>query len=107
LTHRRQLRSYAIRDGELSEFIDEWRRVIVPLRKAHGFVVEGAWVDELGSAFTWVLQLEGHEDFEEAERRYLAAKTAALDGQPDPATRVTDAKIRTVTSIDPGDLRAS
>ncbi len=38
-----QLREYTVKPGEMKEWVDEWQSRIVPLRRAHGFQVLGAW----------------------------------------------------------------
>lgn len=83
-----QLRMYVVNDGELDEWVAEWRERVLPLRRAHGFSVQGPWIVPDESRFVWIL---GHEDFETADREYYASpERAALD--PDPARHLADVK---------------
>ena len=56
------LRIYTIRPGELDEWLAEWREQVVPLRRAVGFEVLGAWATEEAAdepaTFTWLLGYE-------------------------------------------------
>jgi hypothetical protein len=53
----------------------------VPLRRAHGFKVEGAWVVEEENLFVWILSREG-TGWEETEAAYYESderKSLSLD----------------------------
>lgn len=39
-----QLRDYRIAPGAMEDWVAEWRRRIVPIRRAVGFTVSAAWV---------------------------------------------------------------
>lgn len=75
-----QLRDYVVKPGEMHEWLREWTERIVPLRRAHGFEIAGAWTagDE---RFVWII---AHESFTVADRAYYESpERAALS--PDPA----------------------
>lgn len=75
-----QLRSYRVADGEFEAWLREWRELILPLRRAHGFEVLGPWRAEDGR-FVWLI---GRDDFGAADDAYYASpERAAMD--PDPA----------------------
>ncbi len=54
-----QLRIYTIKHGELGEWLEDWRALIVPLRRQHGFQVIGAWAIDESDRFVWVLGYSG------------------------------------------------
>jgi hypothetical protein len=80
-----QLRDYRIVEGAMDAWAEAWRTQILPIRRALGFTIDGAWtvVDE--DRFVWLLSHPGSwDDFEAADARYFASpERAALD--PDPA----------------------
>lgn len=79
-----QLRIYTINRGRLDDFVDAWRKGVVPLREKFGFKVEGAWVIRERNEFVWLISYEGPGDWEAAEEAYYAsAQRAAVE--PDPA----------------------
>lgn len=41
-----QLRDYQIRPGELEQWVEEWKKMVCPLRTSFGFAVVGAWTIE-------------------------------------------------------------
>jgi len=76
-----ELRIYEARAGELDEFVAEWKEHVVPLRRAAGFDLVGAWRtgDE---RFVWILGYDG--DFSAADAGYYESDARhAVD--PDPA----------------------
>ena len=77
---------YTIKPGEMSAWLEEWGRLIAPLRRRHGFEIVGAWTTETDQ-FVWVLRYAGPETWEEADAAYYAApqRTAM---QPDPARHI-------------------
>ena len=80
-----QLRMYRVREGELDEWLREWREQVLPLRRGQGFEVLGPWVGEDG-LFVWLI---GHDDLEAANAAYYdSPERAALD--PDPARHLSD-----------------
>jgi hypothetical protein len=81
---RTQLRIYTINRDRLDDFVDAWRKGVVPLRQKFGFKVEGAWVIRERNEFVWLMSYEGPDDWETAESAYYAsAQRAAVE--PDPA----------------------
>jgi hypothetical protein len=85
---RYQLRMYRIHDGELDDWIAEWRQSVLPLRSAKGFEVLGPWVNRAENRFVWVI---GHEDFEAADAAYYdSPERRAL--HPDPARHLAEAQ---------------
>jgi hypothetical protein len=85
-----QLRIYTIKPGEMATWMDEWRRLIAPLRRRHGFEVLGAWTIE-SEKFVWILRYAGAKTWKEADAAYYAApeRTAM---QPDPARHIAKAE---------------
>jgi hypothetical protein len=81
-----QLRVYRVREGELDEWVEEWRERVLPLREAAGFEVLGPWVTPAEHRFVWIV---GHDEFEIADAAYYQSpERAAL--QPDPARHLED-----------------
>ena len=62
-----EMRRYTLREGAREEFLRVFREVILPLRRAYGFQVLGAYFLD-GRTFLWFVGHEG--DFKEAERAY-------------------------------------
>lgn len=61
-----QMRRYRLKEGTREAFQKVFLEVIVPLRRATGFEVLGAyWLSDRD--FLWFV---GHEDFAEAEKAY-------------------------------------
>lgn len=78
-----QLRRYTINRGKMDEFLEAWRRGVLPLRTEAGFHVEGAWVVRERNEFVWVMSYDG-DDWEAKDKAYYASPgRARLD--PDPA----------------------
>lgn len=90
-----QHREYQLVAGTCADFVDAWRRSVVPLRARHGFVVVGAWAAPEEDRFVWVV---GHpDDFEAAQSAYYAdPKRTGMD--PDPSAMVLEAR---VVMVDP------
>lgn len=81
-----QLRRYTINRGKMEEFVRAWAEGVVPLRRRHGFRVEGAWVIRERNEFLWLLASDA-EDWEAEDAAYYASpERAALD--PDPAQHI-------------------
>jgi hypothetical protein len=79
-----QVRVYEVKPGEMAEWLDEWRREIVPLRAKHGFNVVGAWADGEQNTFVSVMSYDGEGGYAAANAAYYESpERAALD--PDPA----------------------
>ncbi len=80
-----ELRLYRAKEGELDAFVHEWRRHVLPLRRANGFDVLGPWVTA-DDRFVWIL---GHDDLTGADEAYYASpERAAVD--PDPARHLEE-----------------
>jgi len=99
------LRIYTIRPGELDEWVEEWREHVVPLRRAAGFDVLGAWATEETAdepaTFTWLLGYDGAEGLEAASAAYYhSPERQALE--PDPARHIAEARELPVRAVDAG-----
>lgn len=79
-----QMRDYRIVAGSLDQFVEEWQREILPIRRSLGFTVPAAWTVADESRFVWLLSHPGDwAEFEEADRRYhTSPQRAALDPNP-------------------------
>ena len=91
-----QLRLYEAKPGERELFIEEWRDVIVPLRREAGFEVVGAW-REGANGFVWILSYDG--DLEAADALYYVAD-ARTTMTHDPARHLTKAETRLMRPLD-------
>jgi ribosomal protein L11 methylase PrmA len=90
-----QLRDYIVKQGEMQDWLDEWRDVIVPLREKAGFDIVGAWIVPDEDRFIWII---GREDFESADEAYYASpERAALD--PDPARHLAHVDTKLMTRV--------
>jgi hypothetical protein len=89
-----ELREYTIAQGALHQFVDEWRRGVLPLRLAHGYHVDAAWTIPPESRFVWLISLDvDPSEWESRNDAYYADPAReALD--PDPA-RLIDSQRRT------------
>jgi hypothetical protein len=97
-----EMRDYTIQDGMLAQFIDEWRRQIVPLRRAHGYRIEAAWSVAAESRFVWLLSLDVPPSEWEARNDAYYADPARVSMDPDPA-RLLEAQRRVrVVAVDVG-----
>ena len=78
-----QLRIYRLKPGRLPSFLELWRDHIVPARRANAFDVVGAWVDEEGDEFAWVVRYSGEDGFAAGDARYYSsAERMALPYDP-------------------------
>ncbi len=94
---RWQIREYTVKPGEMQEWIDEWRSWIVPLRRAHGFQVLGAWTVDGTDQFVWILSYNGPKSWQEAEAGYYESpQRKAID--PNPARHLAHTQSRLMTS---------
>ncbi len=79
-----RLRIYGVKQGQMAAWVDEWSRLIRPLREQLGFRVLGAWASEESSTFVWLLGYDGPDGYETADAAYYSSpERAAAD--PDPA----------------------
>jgi hypothetical protein len=92
-----RLRIYDVKQGEMSAWIDEWSRLIRPLREKLGFQVLGAWASE-DNTFVWLLGYDGPGGYETADAAYYASPDrAALE--PDPARHLAATRQLEVTPV--------
>lgn len=97
MTYR--LRIYEVKQGEMSAWVEEWSRLIRPLREKHGFRVLGAWASEESNTFVWLLAYDGPDDYETADAAYYTSpERAAID--PDPARHLAATRQLEVTPVD-------
>ena len=93
-----QLRRFRIRPGAMPLFVEAWKAGVLPLRRARGFAVLGAWTVDGADEFVWVLGYDGPEGFAAADAAYYAsAGRAAVD--PDPRQYIEGVEQQTMTSI--------
>ena len=80
-----ELREYTIAPGALDQFVEEWRRGVLPLRLAHGYTVEAAWTIAAENRFVWLLSLDVDPSEWEARNDAYYADPAREALDPDPA----------------------
>ena len=90
---------YTIKPGEMSAWLDEWQRLIAPLRRRHGFEIAGAWTADEGDRFVWILRYAGPKTWQEADAAYYASPERAAI-QPDPARHIEKTEHWLMTPID-------
>ena len=95
-----ELRDYTIAQGALAQFVDEWRRGVLPLRLAHGYRVDAAWTVPAESRFVWLLSLDADpREWESRNDAYYADPAReALD--PDPARLIESQRRALVVPAD-------
>ncbi len=77
----------------MRDWLDEWSRFIVPLRRGLGFQVLGAWTIEEDDRFVWIVGYDGPKTWDEAERDYYESpERKALD--PNPARHLAETGAR-------------
>ena len=91
-----QLRSYVVKQGEMDEWLTEWRDKVVPLRRKFGFEVVGAWVIEEESRFVWIVGHDG--DFLARNDDYYASPERE-NMDPDPARHLASTETKLMTSV--------
>jgi len=95
-----QLRMYTINRGKMDDFVRAWKAGVYPLRRTHGFQIEGGWVIKERNQFVWLLSYGG-EDWEARDAAYYASpERAALD--PDPAQFIAHAEQWFLSDVLPG-----
>jgi hypothetical protein len=97
-----ELRDYTIAAGQLDEFVQEWRRGVVPLRQAHGYRVDGAWTIPDENRFVWLLTLDVPPDEWEARNDAYYADPARAELDPDPARLIVSQRHSLVEMVDLG-----
>jgi hypothetical protein len=93
-----RLRIYQVKQGQMSAWIDEWSRLIRPLREQLGFRVLGAWTDEESSTFVWLLGYDGPDGYDNADAAYYASPERAAV-EPDPARHLASTRQLKVTPV--------
>lgn len=93
-----QLRTYAIKPGEMADWVSEWQSQIAPLRRKFGFEVLGAWTVDGSDRFVWVLGYDGPHSWGEADSAYYGSpERAAID--PDPARHIAGSETWLMTAV--------
>jgi hypothetical protein len=92
---------YTIERGRLRQFMEEWQRLVVPLRHRFGFEVVGAWQVPADDLFVWIVRYAGPEGFAAADRAYYdSLERAALN--PNPARLIARAETRLMRAVREG-----
>jgi len=77
--------------GRMEEWVRGWSEGVVPLRKKHGFRIDGAWIVKERDVFVWILSYDGPEDWKtQNDAYYASAARKALD--PNPARLIVETK---------------
>ncbi|HKB19016.1 MAG TPA: NIPSNAP family protein [Candidatus Dormibacteraeota bacterium] len=93
-----QIREYAVKPGEMDDWLDEWRKRIVPLRAKYGFTVLGAWTVDGTDQFVWIIGYDGPKSWDEANSDYYGSdERKALD--PDPARHLAHTQTRLMSAV--------
>jgi len=77
---------YTIKPGAMAAWLEEWGRLIAPLRRRNGFEIVGSWTAE-PDQFVWILRYTGPKTWEDADAAYYASPERAAM-QPDPARHI-------------------
>jgi hypothetical protein len=93
-----QLRTYTINPGEMAAWLEEWSRLIVPLRRRQGFEIVGAWTTE-SNQFIWILRYDGPKTWDEADAAYYASPERTTM-QPDPARHIAKSEHWLMSAVD-------
>jgi hypothetical protein len=98
MTRVSQLRTYTIRKGKMDEWIEGWRHGVVPLRRKHGFRIDGAWVAKDEDVFIWILTYDGPEEWGTKNDAYYSShERKSLD--PDPARLIVQTREMFITPV--------
>ncbi len=89
---RSQLRIYDIRPGAMEEFAAKVEEEIFPIRRAHGFRIEGPWQTDQYQ-YAWILHYEGDDTFEAAVEAY-SNDPARQNLSFDPMDSISETHIR-------------
>ena len=83
-----ELRDYVIADGHLDDFVSAWRKGVVPLRRRHGFRIDGAWAIRSERRFIWLVSLDADQAaFSRRNEAYYADPARAALAQADERQR--------------------
>ena len=93
-----RLRIYEVKQGEMLSWVEEWSRLIRPLREQLGFRVLGAWADEQSCTFIWLLGYDGPDGYDNADAAYYASPERAAV-EPDPARHLVSTRQLKVTPV--------
>ena len=74
-------------EGELSNFFEEWKNKIKPLRIKLGFRISNSWIDQKNNKFIWILKLENGNDWERLDNQYHNSKERK-SMSPNPARNI-------------------
>jgi hypothetical protein len=83
-----QLRIYTIKPGEMDAWVDEWSRLVAPLRREAGFEILGAWTVPAQNQFVWIIRYTGTKTWQEANTDYYNSPKRK-EIQPDPARHIS------------------
>jgi hypothetical protein len=96
---RYQLRIYRLVPATADEFVELWRRDIVPLRIETGFSVVGAWRRPEENEFVWLVRWDGQGSFQEGDDLYYRSPgRAALEW--DPADYLESSELRVLGAVE-------
>lgn len=98
-----QLRRYVVKDGRLEDFLTAWRDGVRPLREEFGFKVTGAWIDEDGRRFVWLISHDSRESFERAERAYYQSEKRRR--LPDPTEHLDQIETTYMSEVSSFEIR--
>lgn len=65
-----QMRIYTIKKNELYTFVEEWEKLIKPLRMKIGFNISNAWISNVKNQFIWIMSLDDNKDWESLDKDY-------------------------------------
>lgn len=67
----------------MDEFAANVRNLIFPLRRDHGFTIDGPWIVPEANQYVWIVHFGGEGTFDEAVERYYAdPRRDAFDFKP-------------------------
>ncbi|GAC1360433.1 MAG: hypothetical protein NVS2B12_36380 [Ktedonobacteraceae bacterium] len=93
-----QLRIYRIRPGTMAEFVEGWRKHIIPLREQMGFKVLYAFEHEQNNEFIWLLSYDGPGGYAAGDAAYYASP-GRRDLTWDPKPYMEGSELRILTGI--------
>lgn len=92
-----QLRTYTINRGKMDDFVQAWLAGVYPLRRKHGFRIDGAWVNKDRSEFIWLLSYDGDDWKAKDDAYYASPERAAVN--PDPRQFIARAEHYFITPV--------